>query len=76
MNSEQKKQDKQRIKTRKRYFNSYYRYTNKNIELYYVVYIIFVTLFVIVQSSILIFNKLSVFILIYDLSIFIQKECP
>lgn len=53
---EQKKQNSKELKLEKDTLILITDQRNKNIELYYVVYIIFVALFVIIQSSILIFK--------------------
>ena len=53
---EQKKQNSKELKLEKDTLILITDQRNKNIELYYVVYIIFVSLFIIVQSSILIFK--------------------
>ncbi len=53
---EQKKQNSKELKLEKDTLILITDQRNKNIELYFVVYIIFVALFVIVQSSILIFK--------------------
>jgi len=53
---EEKKQNSKELKLEKNTLILITDQRNKNIELYYVVYIIFVALFVIIQSSILIFK--------------------
>ena len=53
---EDKKQNSKELKLEKNTLILITDQRNKNIELYYVVYIIFVALFVIIQSSILIFK--------------------
>ena len=53
---EQKKQNSKELKLEKDTLILITDQRNKNIELYFVVYIIFVALFVIIQSSILIFK--------------------
>lgn len=53
---EQKKQNSKELKLEKDTLILITDQRNKNIELYFVVYIIFVALFIIVQSSILIFK--------------------
>ena len=53
---EDKKQNSKELKLEKNTLILITDQRNKNIELYYVVYIIFIALFVIIQSSILIFK--------------------